>query len=418
MTLLSKPSISMEDVRNTIDTYIKGLSDELYTLNKKIHDEPEIAFHEFKAQAHISDFLERQGHIVQRGAYNLPTSLESIYGSKGRCVNFNAEYDALPGLGHACGHNLIATASIAAYLALTHTLNKYGVDGRAQLLGTPAEEDGGGKILLLNAGAYENADLSLMIHPFVEDQFRPNGTIGSAGQSSIAIIDLIAEFRGTSAHAAGNPWDGINALDALVASYNNISMLRQQIKPDERIHGCILQAPKITNAIPEYTKVKFSIRSPKMNSLKYLSQRVRKCLEAGGLATGCEVEITEDLAYADLWVNDPLCSLFKGHMDSLGISLSQGSQQENIGGSTDMGNVSQAIPGLHGIIGIQAPKGTFPHNHAFEEAAGTKEAHLRILGAAKGMTLTAWSAIVDDKVFAEIQDHFDKMSKMDESLSL
>ncbi|KAI1055893.1 hypothetical protein LB506_009166 [Fusarium annulatum] len=411
MTLLSKPSISMEDVRNTIDTYIKGLSDNLYILNKQIHDEPEIAFQEFKAQTHISDFLERQGHAVQRGAYNLPTSLESIYGSKGRCVNFNAEYDALPGLGHACGHNLIATASIAAYLALTHTLNKYGVDGRAQLLGTPAEEDGGGKILLLNARAYEKADLSLMIsHPFVEDQFRPNGTIGSAGQSSIAIVDLIAEFRGTSAHASGNPWDGVNALDALVASYNNISMLRQQIKPDERIHGCILQAPKITNAIPEYTKVKFSIRSPKMNSLKNLSQRVRKCLEAGGLATGCEVEITEDLAYADLWVNDPLCSLFKGHMDSLGISLSQGSQQDNIGGSTDMGNVSQAIPGLHGIIGIQAPPGTFPHNYAFEEAAGTKEAHLRILGAAKGMALTAWSAIVDDKVFAEIQDHFEKMN--------
>ncbi|EWY84545.1 hypothetical protein FOYG_11986 [Fusarium oxysporum NRRL 32931] len=414
MTLLSKPSISMEDIRNTIDTYIKGLSDELYTLNKQAR----LSFQEFKAQTHISDFLEQQGHSVQRGAYNLPTSLESIHGSKGRCVNFNAEYDALPGLGHACGHNLIAIASVAAYLALTHTLRKYGIDGRAQLLGTPAEEDGGGKILLLNAGAYEKTDLSLMIHPFVEDQFRPNGTIGSAGQSSIAIVDLIAEFRGTSAHASGNPWDGINALDALVASYNNISMLRQQIKPDERIHGCILQAPKITNAIPEYTKVKFSIRSPKMNSLKKLSQRVRHCLEAGGLATGCEVEITEDLAYADLWVNDPLCSLFKQHMDLLGVPLSQGSQSENIGGSTDMGNVSQIIPGLHAIIGIEAPKGTFPHNHAFAEAVGTKDAHLRILEAAKGMALTAWSVIVDDKVFAEIQDHFDKMRKTDENLGL
>ncbi|CVK96234.1 hypothetical protein FPRO06_11842 [Fusarium proliferatum] len=418
MRILPKPSISMEDVRNTIDTYIKGLSDELYTLNKQIHDEPEIAFQESKAQTHISNFLEKQGHAVQRGAYNLPTSLESIYGSKGRCVNFNAEYDALPDLGHACGHNLIATASIAAYLALAHALSKYDVNGRAQLLGTPAEEDGGGKVLLLDAGAYEKADLSLMIHPFVEDQFRPKGTIGSAGQTSIATADLIAEFRGTSAHASGNPWDGINALDALVASYNNISMLRQQIKPDERIHGCILQAPKITNVIPEYTKVKFSIRSPKMNSLKKLSERVRKCLEAGGLATGCEVEITEELAYADLWVNNPLCSLFKGHMESLGVSLSQGSQHENIGGSTDMGNVSQVIPGLHGVIGIKAPPGAFPHTHAFTEAAGTKEAHLRILGAAKGMALTAWSAIVDDEVFAEIQDDFEKMRNTDKNLSL
>jgi metal-dependent amidase/aminoacylase/carboxypeptidase family protein len=180
MTLLSKPSFSLEDVRNTIETYIKGLADELYTLNKlvriwptfaiqyantftQIHDEPEIAFQEIKAQTRISDFLEKQGHSVQRGAYDLPTSFESTYGSKGRHVNFNAEYDALPGLGHACGHNLIATASIAAYLALTHALAKYGVDGRAQLLGTPAEEDGGGKILLLNAKAYDKADLSLMM---------------------------------------------------------------------------------------------------------------------------------------------------------------------------------------------------------------------------------------------------------------
>ncbi|KAK2927802.1 Amidohydrolase [Fusarium oxysporum f. sp. vasinfectum] len=412
MMLLSKPSISMEDIRNTIDTYIKGLSDELYTLNKQIHDEPEIAFQEFKAQTHISDFLEQQGHSVQRGTYNLPTSLESIYGSKGRCVNFNAEYDALPGLGHACGHNLIAIASIAAYLALTHALGKYGVDGKAQLLGTPAEEDGGGKILLLNAGAYEKADLSLMI-PIPSKRYN---WIRRPKQHRNRRFNR--QFRGTSAHASGNPWDGINALDALVASYNNISMLRQQIKPDERIHGCILQAPKITNAIPEYTKVKFSIRSPKMNSLKKLSQRVRHCLEAGGLATGCEVEITEDLAYADLWVNDPLCSLFKQHMDLLGVPLSQGSQSENIGGSTDMGNVSQIIPGLHAIIGIEAPKGTFPHNHAFAEAVGMKDAHLRILEAAKGMALTAWSAIVDDKVFAEIQDHFDKMWKTDENLNL
>ncbi|KAJ9418091.1 hypothetical protein QL093DRAFT_2591472 [Fusarium oxysporum] len=363
MTLLSKPSISMEDIRNTIDTYIKGLSDELYTLNKQIHDEPEIAFQEFKAQTHISDFLEQQGHSVQRGAYNLPTSLESIYGSQ----------RPMP--------------SVATYLALTHTLRKYGIDGRAH-------------------------------HPFVEDQFRPNGTIGSAGQSSIAIVDLIAEFRGTSAHASGNPWDGINALDALVASYNNISMLRQQIKPDERIHGCILQAPKITNAIPEYTKVKFSIRSPKMNSLKKLGQRVRHCLEAGGLATGCEVEITEDLAYADLWVNDPLCSLFKQHMDLLGVPLSQGSQSENIVVRLIWGMLARLSLACMRLSGSKHQRARSHTIMLLQRLLVRRDAHLRILEAAKGMALTAWSAIVDDKVFAEIQDHFDKMRKTDENLGL
>ncbi|KAF4334401.1 amidohydrolase [Fusarium beomiforme] len=326
MTLLSKPSFQIEDVRHTINSYIRDLSDELYTLNQLIHDEPEKAFHEFKAQTCISDFLESQGHSVKRGAYNLPTSFESV-------------------------------------------------------------------------------------HPMAEDQFYQNSTTETAGQSSIAIVDLIAEFRGTSARASANPWDGVNALDALVASYNNISMLRQQIKPDERIHGFILQAPKITNSIPEYTKVKFSIRRSKINALKKLSEHVRHCLEAGGLATGCEVEITEDLAYADLWVNDPLCSLFKVHMDSLGIPLSPGSKHDNISGSTDMGNVSHAIPGLHAIIGIETSPETFPHNHAFAEAAGTREAHLKILEAAKGKALMAWSTIFDDGIFTEIQRHFEKMGE-------
>ncbi|GJC88550.1 peptidase M20 domain-containing protein 2 [Colletotrichum liriopes] len=160
---MSVLSPKIDDVRNTIEEHIQTLTDQLYTLNKQLHDEPEIAFQEFKAQKCISEFLESQGHSVERGPYKLPTSFESRYGSKGRCVNFNAEYDALPELGHACGHNLIAIASIAAYLALTHTLGKYCVDGRAQLLGTPAEEDGGGKILLLNANAYKNVDISLMM---------------------------------------------------------------------------------------------------------------------------------------------------------------------------------------------------------------------------------------------------------------
>ncbi|KAM0549544.1 hypothetical protein ACHAPJ_009360 [Fusarium lateritium] len=406
MAIIPVPSPHMRDVQNTIGNYIDSLADTLYTLSQQLHSEPETAFQEFKAHERICQLVEAEGRPVQRGAYNLPTAFESRYGSGGRCVNFNAEYDALPELGHACGHNLIAVASTAAYLGLTFALDKYGVDGKAQLLGTPAEEDGGGKILLLNANAYKDVDLSLMIHPMNENEFRPGGAIGSAGQSSIAITDLTAEFRGSSAHAAGNPWDGINALDALVASYNNISMLRQQIRPDERIHGCILQAPKITNAIPQFTKVKFSIRSPNSNSLRRLSQRVRHCIEAGGLATGCGVTISEDLPYADLWVNGPLCSIFKEQMSILGVPLSEASQDELIGGSTDMGNVSQTVPGLHAIIGIEAPPGAYPHNRAFADAAGTLEANTRILQAAKGMALTAWSAITDDAKFADIERCF------------
>ncbi|KAM5349225.1 hypothetical protein ACJ41O_005732 [Fusarium nematophilum] len=301
---------------------------------------------------------------------------------------------------------MIATAGISAYLALSYILDKYGVEGRAQLLGTPAEEDGGGKILMLDAGAYKGVDVSLMIHPMTEAEFRRQGTVGSTGASSIAVTDLIAEYRGTSAHASADPWDGVNALDALVGSYNNISMLRQQIKPDERIHGCIMEAPKFTNAIPECTKVKYSVRSTSIKTLQKLSQRVRRCLEAGATATGCEVIVKEELAYADLWVNKPLSLLFKQQMDALGVPVSLPGKDDNIGGSTDMGNVSQAVPGLHAMVGIPAPPGTYIHNRTFAEAAGTVEAHERVLEAAKAMALTAWSILVDDPMFTQIKRDF------------
>ncbi|RSL87646.1 hypothetical protein CEP52_015477 [Fusarium oligoseptatum] len=406
MAIKITPNPSFDEVRQAVTAYIQGLAGDLWTLNKQIHDEPEIAFQEFKAQQHISTFLQSQGHQVRQGAYNLPTAFESTHGTGGRCINFNAEYDALPGLGHACGHNLIATAGVAAYLALSFVLDRYGIEGRAQLLGTPAEEDGGGKILLLGAGAYKDADVSLMIHPMIEADYQHQGTLGSAGPSSIAITDLIVEYKGSSAHAAANPWDGINALDALVASYNNISMLRQQIKPDERIHGCIMEAPRFTNAIPDCTKVKYSIRSPSMESLGKLTRRVRSCIEAGATATGCEVVVKEELAYADLWVNQPLCSIFKQQIDTLGVPISMPKEGEIIGGSTDMGNVSQAVPGLHGIIGIPAPPGTSMHNRSFAAAAGTVEAHERILEAAKAMAMTGWSILVDDGLFARVGKDF------------
>ncbi|KAI8681073.1 Peptidase M20 domain-containing protein 2 [Fusarium keratoplasticum] len=406
MTVKITPSPDLDEVRQVIADYIQELSDKLWTLNKQIHDEPEIAFEEFKAQQHISAFLQSQGHQVQRGAYNLPTAFESKHGTSGRCVNFNAEYDALPGLGHACGHNLIATAGVAAYLALSFVLDKYDIKGKTQLLGTPAEEDGGGKVLLLDAGAYKDVDVSLMIHPMIEADYQHQGTFGSAGPSSIAVTDLVAEYKGSSAHAAANPWDGINALDALVASYNNVSMLRQQIKPDERIHGCIMDAPRFTNAIPDCTQVKYTVRSASMKSLNQLTSRVRSCIEAGATATGCEVAVKENFAYADLWVNQPLCSLFKQQMDILGVPISMPSEGETIGGSTDMGNVSQAVPGLHGIIGIPTPPGTSMHNRTFAEAAGTVEAHERILEAAKAMAVTGWSIMVDDGLFARIKKDF------------
>lgn len=246
---------------------------------------------------------------MTRHAYGLDTSFEAISGSGGRLINFNAEYDALPGIGHACGHNLITTSSVAAFLALSALLKQYGIPGRTQLLGTPAEENGGGKAKLIDAGAYKGVDISLMAyvpltlyhymtltrcrHAGPQKLFPGIDATGVGGVLMNARKQIHCEFTGKSAHAGGNPWEGLNALDALVTSYNNVAVLRQQLQPDERVHCAFLDTPKVANVIPAYTKAYWQVRSPTLKGLNRLMAKVRNCIEAGALATGCEVKLVE-----------------------------------------------------------------------------------------------------------------------------
>ncbi|KAL5002005.1 major facilitator superfamily domain-containing protein [Aspergillus recurvatus] len=390
-----------EQVRRVISEYLAGLDDSLRRLNLDVHKNPELAYEEHYAHDTISAFLEHLDVPVTRNAYGLATCFEATGGSGGRCVNFNAELDALPDIGHACGHNLIATAGVAAFLALRHVIAQFAVQGRVQLLGTPAEEDGGGKITLLEAGAYDKADVSLMVHPMAESSFRDRGVIGAAGHKSIACGDLVCTYTGVAAHAGANPWEGVNALDAFVAAYMNISALRQQIQPQDRIHGTILQAPQITNAIPEKTVAKFSVRSPTVSSLAALSERVRHCLEAGALATGCQAAFEVTPAYADLCVNEPLCAEYCRSMQEQGERLLL-QQEEVMTGSTDQGNVSYALPALHGIIGIPVPNGAQNHTREFCTASGELAAHEIMLKAAAAMAMTGWAFLTDDSFYARV----------------
>ncbi|KAK1147113.1 hypothetical protein N8T08_001852 [Aspergillus melleus] len=401
-----------DNANRIIDEYISSLGDSLRHLNQSIHNNPELAYQEHHAHATICTFLEEHTTIsVTRNAYGLATAFETVSGSGGKCISFNAEYDALPGIGHACGHNLIATAGVTGFLALSYLIERLGIPGRAQLLGTPAEEDGGGKIDLLKAGAYNKADVSLMIHPTSDQPLREHGITGVAGQTSISCFDLICTYEGASAHASANPWDGINALDAIVCAYNNISMLRQQIKPEERIHGAIMEAPKITNAIPEKTVTKYTVRSPTMKDTIALGERVRACLQAGALATGCQLQIEETPLYADLRVNEPLCDELAKCMAEQGEKV-QAVHDDSIPGSTDQGNVSYALPGLHANIGIPVSSGAFPHTRDFCTAAGEAAAHGVILKAAKAMAMTGWGLLTDDSLYGRVKDAFDQDCKL------
>ncbi|KAK2767692.1 hypothetical protein FQN54_003850 [Arachnomyces sp. PD_36] len=407
---------NIDAIRREVDEYIGKFSERLRAVNKSLHDNPELGFNEHHAHDTICDFLEKEveGLQVTRHAYGLETAFEARAGNKsdsGRCINFNLEYDALPGIGHACGHNLIATAGLTGFVALSFAMKRFNIPGSTQLLGTPAEEGGGGKILLIEKGAYEGVDVSLMIHPMSENSYVGRGVTGSAGSSSTARLGLTCEYRGRSAHAAVNPWDGVNALDAIVLTYNNVSALRQQIRPDERIHGCILEAPKINNVIPEYTKIMYTVRSPTLAAVRALGDRVKRCIEAGGHATGCEVNIDiDERHYADLRPNEPLCGMYQTHMSRYGDQILK-MQPEAISASTDMGNVSYIVPGLHALIGIATEPGANPHMSNFTPATGSQEAHERIERAGKAMALTGWELLVSQEAYDRVREDFERDKK-------
>ncbi|KAH7123073.1 hypothetical protein EDB81DRAFT_665755 [Dactylonectria macrodidyma] len=392
--IASKGALPTSEVTAALEAH----SQDLRAVNQKIHDNPELCYKEFIAHNTITSFLEHHGFVVTRQAYGLDTSFEAEYGTGGRLVIFCAEYDALPNIGHACGHNLIATSSLAAFVALAEIIKKLGIKGRIRILGTPAEEGGAGKVKLLEAGAFKgDVAAAIMMHPTAHHHL-PAGFTALAGVKFIASLKLKVEFHGRPAHAGGEPWKGLNALDAAVAAYTSISMLRQQLRPDERIHGVIEDGGTVPNVIPEYSRVNYYIRSPTVKRGEELLARVKACFEAAASATGCSLNYIHAPTYMDLRINDTLSREFTQAMNTLGRGKVIPRSEEPFTFSTDMGNVSYAVPTFHGAFGIPAPKDAMPHQPRFAEAAGTDDAHSVAICCAKGMALLGWKVLVDDEV--------------------
>lgn len=289
------PSVVQEDIaekaRASIGAETKRLQAQLERVSLDIHSHPELCYEEVFAHDTICDFLETNGFKVKRSAYGISTSFEAEIGAGGELVIYCAEYDALPGIGHACGHNLIALSSITAFVAAAKAIVDTGLVGRIRLLGTPAEEGGAGKVKLLEAGAFEGAAAALMSHPTSMGRIKEvEGYAGAAGLVTIAASKLTADFYGKAAHAGATPWQGHNALDAAVSSYVSISMLRQQIKPAERIHGVITDGGEAPNIIPEKTSMVYGVRSRTAAECNALVHRVQSCFTAAATATDCEVK--------------------------------------------------------------------------------------------------------------------------------
>lgn len=289
----SESSQTLQQARDIINHHLRELDSPLRNINHLIHSNPETGYKEVFAHDTLTSFLEDQGFKVRKHTYGLETSFEAEFGQGGRLVIFCAEYDALPGIGHACGHNLIATSSLAGFLGAAQALKDLRVPGRIRILGTPAEEGGGGKAKLIEAGAFnppEDIAAAIMAHPVAPHQIgSESDCFGLAGFKLIASHKFRVEFSGKTAHAAGEPWKGRNALDAAVAGYNNIALLRQQIQPDERMHGIIEVGGTVPNVIPEYTRMNWNIRSPTIKRCDELLGRAEACFEAAASATGCTI---------------------------------------------------------------------------------------------------------------------------------
>ncbi|OAL33679.1 hypothetical protein AYO20_07017 [Fonsecaea nubica] len=407
----SAEPLSTEELHKNISAYISKNEEHLADICKKIHDDPELNYREFHAHDNICDLMEKLGYHVKRHTYGLETSFEVEAGHGGQLIVFNAEYDALPGIGHACGHNLIATSSIAAFIATAEALRDSGREGRVRLLGTPAEEGGGGKVRLIRAGAYEGVDACLMAHPSGR---MPVNMDGVAAGKCLARRQVKVTFKGQNAHAGVIPWNGKNALDAVVASYVNISLLRQQLAPTIRVHGVIREGGAEPNIIPDSASLEYFLRGSSFAELLELSDKAKACFEAGALATGCHVDCAWQLDndYKDLITSLGIAREFTKHMGSFGREYLENAGDQIMGGSTDMGNVTYEVPGFHGVftIGIDDPE-VQPHTPAFAAAAGTRVAFERALDCGKGMAATAYGLLTRPELMAEVKKDFREQMK-------
>ena len=335
-----------------------SVEEDLRSISRWMYDNPELGYEEFESSRRLGEFLGEHGFDVNYPAYGLETSFEANAGSSGPRVVICCEYDALPEVGHACGHNIIATAALGAGIATAAMADELGI--RVTVLGTPAEEGGGGKVALIDAGAFGDAAASMMIHPSTDDTLDP---------SFQARESFTVEYFGKDSHAAFAPQLGINALDAFVQAYLNVATFRQHMLPDDRVHCIINHGGDASNIIPSYTSSSWGIRSGTNERLQELVPKIKVCFEAAATATGCRIDVTaNDYPYLNMANNSVMTTLYSANSASLGRSMPTEAEIGASGGSSDMGNVSQVLPSIHPMLAIECGDAV---NHQKEFAAAT-----------------------------------------------
>jgi amidohydrolase len=362
-----------------------------------IHAEPELAFEEHRTVERLLQPLERAGFTVERPLGGLATAFRAsrTFGRSGPRIALLAEYDALPELGHACGHNLIGTAAVGAAVTAAEQLERSSVDFTLEVVGCPAEEGGGGKILLIEAGAFNGVDAALMFHP--SHRTMPV-------RSSLAATRLTLKFHGKASHAATNPHLGINALDACIQTFNAINALRQHFPDEYRVHGIISNGGSAPNVVPDFAEARFLVRHRHLEQVTQLKQKVIRAAEGAAMSVGARVEVEEGMMLAERINNFPLAQRFARYLVEQGIELQEPPTVGGVG-SSDFGNLSHVLPAIHPYLKI-APQGTSNHTPAFAEAAGSPEGLAGMVTAAKALAATAVDLALEPELLERAKADF------------
>ncbi|KAF8586122.1 hypothetical protein K439DRAFT_1615406 [Ramaria rubella] len=378
---------------------VDEIGPELREISLQIHDHPELMFKEKFAHDTLTAFMASHGFTVTPHYLGLSTAWRASFklGEGGPVLDVNSEMDALPGIGHACGHNLIAIAGVGLALGVKAALEAHDIPGEIILLGTPAEEGGGGKVILLERGGYDGMDACIMCHP------GPGPELNFILPTSLAIEIINVEFFGQTAHASAL-WAGINALDAAVISYTSISALRQQIEPTHRVHGVIEGRDWVPNVIPDYARMPYIVRAPTGIEAAELTKRVAACFEAAAKATGCTYKITYGPPYIEL-VQNPVLGREYAKVATKRYNLTETPNSRIAVASTDFGNVSQALPSIH--LGFSINETSANHTPEFTNAASSPEAHNATLWTTKALAATGLRLLSDPAFLKEVKDSFE-----------
>lgn len=378
-----------------INEITQSIFQDLKGLNEFIYNNPELGYEEFKSsKAHI-DLLRKYGFEVEEEYLGIKTAFKAYYKSKreGPTVAYLAEYDALPGIGHGCGHNLLGTVSTGAGIVLKHLIDEIG--GTVVVFGTPAEETSGAKVLMVEKHAFDDIDVAMLAHPAAS--YYKSG-------SSLALEPIQFTFRGKAAHAASDPEKGINALDAVIMTFNSINALREHILPTARIHGIITEGGKAANIVPDLAVAQFYVRSTTKAYLEELSEKVKNCARGAALATGATLEITNyEFKYDDLMTNQTLSEVFYKSLEIQGIDCNK---TRDTFGSLDMGNVSYVCPSIHPYFGICENEDVPGHSEELRDATITDYAYKNMIITINALVNTGYEVITNKELLKKIKDEF------------